>query len=344
MNELLRPDDTRDALRKIGGLLFGIGILMILVRKGAVSQADPYGRGVQFILWLIPAVILYGASVLPPENTGGRLRPWQTVYSVFGLIFATGALLQFVDMIDEGASGNALNVAWIFAGVAALGFYAGVVRGIRFQILFGGLALIIAWSALWDKILGDEGIAGNIGVYRGLLGILSIGLLAGAVYLWRTNQGGDTRATSALEPGGDLGLWKASELFTAAGIAAVLACSLGIASIAGLADPLGTSPVTPIATSWFWDILLLAVSLGLVGIGSQIGLRGPVYVGAIGLFLFLLIVGLDLDEGDEADPSNFGIWPIVLVVLGGLGILLSGVKEASLGDRPRQLIQNLRRG
>jgi hypothetical protein len=34
----------------------------------------------------------------------------------------------------------------------------------------------------------------------------------------------------------------------------------------------------------------------------------------------------------------------VLLVFGGLGILLSGVKEASLGDKPRQLIQNLRKG
>jgi hypothetical protein len=123
----------------------------------------------------------------------------------------------------------------------------------------------------------------------------------------------------------------------------VLACSLGIASIASL-NPLATSPVAPIATSWFWDILLLAISLGLVGLGAQIGLRGPVYVGAIGLFLFLLIVGFDLDEGDKADPSKLGIWPILLLVLGGLGILLSGVKEASLGDKPRQLIQNLRKG
>jgi hypothetical protein len=343
MNDLLRPDDTRDALRKIGGLLFGIGILMLLLRKAALPQEDPYGDGIQFFLWLIPAVLLYGASVLPPENTGGRLRPWQTVYSVLGLVFVAGALLQFVDMIDDGASGNALNVAWIFAAVAAAGFYAGVVKGIRFQILFGGIALIIAWSALWDKILGDEGIGGHIGVYRGLLGILSIGMLAGALYLWRTNQGGDTRAQTALEPAGDLGLWKASELLTAAGITAVLACSLGISSVQAL-NPLADEQVTAVATSWFWDILLLAISLGLVGIGSQIGVRGPVYVGAIGLFLFLLIVGFDLDEGTDADPTSVGLWPIVLIVLGGLGIALSGVKEASLGDRPRQLINDLRKG
>jgi hypothetical protein len=341
MNELLKPDDSRDALRKIGGLLFGIGILMLLLRKATI--ADDFSKGVVLIVLLIPAALFYGGGAFTEKETG-RLRAWQTVYAVLGLIFATLALIQFVEVIDEGASGNSLNVAWIFAVVAGLAFYAGAVRGIRFQFLLGGIALIIAWSALWDKILGDEGIGGHIGVYRGLLGILSIGLLAGALYLWRTNPGGDNSADTATKPGGDLGLWKSSELFTAAGISAVLACSLGIAAIGPLLNPLGDSPVSPIGTSWFWDILLLVISLGLVGIGAQIGVRGPVYIGAIGLTLFLLIAGLDLDEGGEADPRNLGVWPILLLVFGGLGILLSGVKEASLGNRPRKLIENLRRG
>jgi hypothetical protein len=340
MNELLTPDDSRDALRKIGGLLFAIGVLMLLLRKAVV--ADDFADGIVLIVLLIPAALFYGGGVFTEQATG-KLRAWQTVYAALGLIFAALALIQFVEVIDEGASGNSLNVAWIFAVVAGLAFYAGVVRGIRFQFLLGGIALIVAWSALWDKILGDEGIGGNIGVYRGLLGILSIGLLVGALQLWRTNPGGDNPAETATRPGGELGLWKASELFTAAGISAVLACSLGVGAVLPLLNPLAT-PSAPIETSWLWDILLLLISLGLVGIGASIGLRGPVYVGAIGLTLFLLIAGLDVDEGDEADPSKLGVWPIVLLVLGGLGILLSGVKEASLGDRPKQLIKTLRGG
>lgn len=335
MNELLRPDDTRDALRNIGGLLLGVGVLMFLLRKEAV--ADDLGDGVVLIVLAIPAALLYGGSVLTQESTGG-LRAWQTVYSVFGLIFVALALIQLVTTIDETPDAQ-LNLAWIFAVVAALGFYAGAARGIRFQLLAGGIALIVAWSEIWDKILSD-GISAHFGVYRGLLGILSIGLLAGALYLWRTNPGGEDEAATATGPAGDRGIWKASELFTAAGISAVLACSLGITSVVNL-SPLATTEVTPIDTSWFWDVLLLVISLGLVGIGSQIGLRGPMYVGGIGLFLFLVIAGLDLDS-DTPDPSNLGLWPIVLLVLGGLGILLSGVREASLGDRPRRLIEKLR--
>jgi hypothetical protein len=336
MNELLRPDDTRDALRKLGGLLFGMGVLMLLLRKSVIPQAEPYKDGVKLIIWAIPAALLYGGS-LTQRETGG-LRPWQAVYSVFGLIFVAGTLLQLVDTLDETPD-ESLNTAWVFAVVAALAFYAGAVRGIRFQFLLGGIALIIAWSALWDKILSD-GIGAHYGVYRGLLGILSIGLLGGALQVWRTNPGGDNAAETATRPAGDQSLWKASELLTAAGISAVLACSLGISALPTL-NPLSTTPITPVATSWFWDILLLVISLGLVGIGSRIGLRGPVYVGGIGLLLFLLIAGFDLDA-ETPKPSELGVWPIVLLVLGALAIMLSGVKEASLGDRPRQLTDDLR--
>jgi hypothetical protein len=337
MNDQLRPDDTRDALRNVGALLLGIGVLMLLLRKATIG--DDYADGIVLILLAIPAVLLYGGSIQTLDATGG-LRPWQAVWSVFGLIFVALALIQFVTVIDETPDAS-LNLFWIFAVVAGLGFYAGAVVGIRFQLLAGGIALIVSWSELWNKILSD-GIGAHYGIYRGLLGILAIGLLAGALYLWRTNPGRDRGAASATGITGDPGLWKASELLTAAGISAVIACSLGITSVVNL-NPLATTDVQPIDTSWFWDILLLVISLGLVGIGSLIGLRGPVYVGAIGLFLFLIIAGLDLDS-ETPDPTKAGGWPIVLLILGLGGIGLSLVSEASLGDAPRRFIENLRRG
>ena len=334
MRELLAPDDTRDALRKYGGLLLGIGVLMLVLRK-----EQDMSDFVVFLLYAVMAAYLYG-SVLTTDYTDGP-RPWQAVHSVFGLLFVPLALSQFVDVIgDEGDSGNALNVLWIFGATAALAFYAGVVKGVRWHILAGGIATIIAWSALWDKLLGDEGIAGNFGTYRGLLGILAILLLVGAVYVWRRDD--DVRVGgTGTDDGGDQGLWKASELVTAAGISAVIASSLGISSVTQAFGPLGLFEFTVVETAQHWDILLLLISLGLIGIGSTIGTRGPVYVGAIGLLLFLFIVGLDLDD-DSPEPNELGIWPIVLLVVGGLLVALSAVKEASLGDRPRTEVNRLR--
>jgi hypothetical protein len=337
MNDLFQPDDTRDALRKIGGLLLGLAAAMIYIRKGPFLTVNnnQWASFPMFLVLAIPAVYLYGGLLTRPRT--GELRPWQVVHSALGLIFVPFALAQFVHLIS-GNPNAALNVFWIFAVTAALAFYAGTVAGVRVQLLLGSIALIISWTALWDKILSG-GITAHWGVYRGLLGILAIGLLAGALYLWRNNPGGDEVAASATGPAGDLGLWKASELLTGAGIAAIIACGLGITALGNL-NPLGTG-TPPIQTSNFWDILLLVISLGLVGLGSTIGTRGPVYVGAIGLILFLVIAGLDLNSS-QPNPFKFGIWPWVLLAGGLIGIGLSFTREASLGKQPRRFIETLR--
>jgi hypothetical protein len=337
MNDLFKPDDTRDALRKIGGLLFGLGAAMIYIRKGPFLSVNPsqWASFPMFLVLAIPAAYLYGAILTRPQT--GELRPWQLVHSVFGLIFAALALSEFVHLV--GGNPNApLNLFWIFLVVAGLAFYAGAVVGVRVQFLLGGIALIVSWTALWDKLLSG-GIGAHWGVYRGLLGLLAIGLLAGGLYLWRSNPGGEEVATTATGPSGDLGLWKASELLTAAGIAAVIACSLGITALGNL-NPLGTG-TPPIETTNAWDVLLLIVSIGLVAIGSQIGVRGPVYIGAIGLVLFLIIAGLDLNS-TPPHPFKLGVWPWLLLGLGVIGIGLSFTREASLGDQPRNLVQTLR--
>lgn len=334
MKDLLAPDDTRDALRKYGGLLLGLGVLMLVLRRSEDS-----GNFVNFVLYAVMAVYLYGAVF--SDKLTGEIRPWAAVHSVFGLLFVPLALTELVDLIgDPGDSGNSLNVFWIFAVTAGLAYYAGAVKGVRFHLLAGAIATIISWSALWDKLLGDEGIAGHFGTYRGLLGILSIGLLVGALYLWREERPARVTGT-AVDDGGDQGLWKASELLTGAGIAAVIACSLGISSVAQFAGPFGFGQFTVVETSNTWDVLLLVISLGLVGLGSTIGTRGPVYVGAIGLLLFLFIVGLDLND-DSPEPDKIGLWPWILLVGGGLLLALSAIREASLGDQPKQFAEKLR--
>ncbi len=334
MSELLAPDDTRDTLRKYGGLLLALAALMIFLRKG--SGPDQWGDFAMFLLLAVPAVFLYGLGVFTDRASGG-LRPWQAVYSVLGLIFVPLALLQFIELVN--GSPSALNTFWVFGAAAGFAFYAGAIKGIRWHLLIGSIFAIVSWSALWDKILGDEGIAGHFGTYRGLLGILAILLLALALYVWRQNNPAQVEGTALVDV--EPGLTKASEVITGAGIAAVLACSLGISSAANFFGPFGLTQITVIETAPVWDILLLVISLGLVGIGATIGTRGPVYIGGIGLFLFLLIAGLDLNEGAGANPGKFGGWPIVLLIAGALALALSFVRGSSLGTAPRDSIKNL---
>ena len=334
------PDDTRDALRKIGGLLFGLACLMIFVRKN--GGPGHWARFPMFLDVLIPAVLLYGMGVATRVESGG-LRVWQTVYAVFGLLLIPLVFREFVLLVG-GSPGSSFNTFWIFGATAALAYYAGFVGGVRVQLLLGSIALIISWTALWNGLMSG-GITHNWGLFRGLLGILAIGLLAAGLYVWRANPGGDAAASdSALGPGGDLGLWKASELLTGAGIAAVSATAVGgVVSYAALAfgPTVSTLVHSSVHTTVLWDVLLLLVSLGSVAIGSRIGTRGPVYIGGIGLALFVLIAGTDLHD-NPPHPTHFGVWPWILLVLGLGGIGLSFSKEASLGDQPRKFIENLR--
>jgi hypothetical protein len=323
MSESLRPDDTRDALRKIGGLLFGLGALMILIRK-----SQDWGDFPLFLVLAIPAVLLYGLGVNTVRDSG-EVRPWQAVYTVFGLILVPFALTRFVHLIG-GSSGADLNVFWIFAVTAGLGVYAGHVVGVRFGLLAASIAAIVSWTALWDKILGGQGINGHIGTYRGLLGVLAVLLLIAGIRVWRAT------------PDKEEGQRKFSEFLTGAGIAAVLGCGLGISTLLTL-FPIPFTGGNPIGTSSLWDVLLLVVSIALVGLGSNMGVRGPVYVGAIGLLLFLLIAGLDLNS-KPPHPTHLGLWPLVLLIGGGGAIALSTSEGVSLGDGPREWIRRITDG
>ncbi len=318
MREALKPEDTRDGLRMLGGLVFGIGVLMLVLRKG-----EDWGDFPSFVLYVIPAVVLYGGALATVDDTGG-LRPWQAVWSVFGLVFVPLALLQLVELVG-GNPDASLNTFWVFAITAGLAFYAGIVIGVRFQILAGAIASLIAWSALWDELLGDGGIGEHITAYRIVLGVLAGALIYFGIRLWREDR--------------DKGLERFEELLTGGGIAAVFAGGLGISAAVNLA-PIPIPGFDGADTNVFWDLLLLAVSLVLIGAGTLLGIRGPTYVGAVGLAFFLFIVGFDLDS-DSPEPTNLGIWPLALILVGGGAVYLS-LTDYTLGDRPRQWVKSLR--
>jgi len=272
--------------------------------------------------------VLYGGAISTVRETGG-LRRWQAIASVFGVLFVPLALSEFVSAV-EGDPGVPMNVVWIAVVTAALAAFAGLWAGVRFQLLVGSIALLVAYLAFFDEVLAD-GVFESLETLRGLLIAYAVVLVGAAIFLWRRSRDG---------------LVKASELFTAAGIAAVgatLVISLTAPIGEGIADafPFGDREVGGDNPTALWDVGGLLVSLALIVSAVLIGTRGPVYVGAIGLLLFAVIVGQNLDAAAGERENGFFWWPFILLMLGAVAILASFLTEASLGRRPKRWVQRL---
>jgi hypothetical protein len=290
---LFAPDDRRDLLRKLGGLLLAAGLLLVFVRKSALGE--PWGDWALLITLLIPFAFLYGVGLVGRQNTP-ELRPWESVYLVFGILVAPLVLFQFIEAIN-GTPGASLNVFWIFLVTAGLAAAAAVVAGVRYGLLLASIAVIVSWSALWNKILSD-GLGEHIDLYRVLLLILAALLLVAAMAASTTDE--------------EDGRSRASEIVTGASIAAVLAGAFSIAMVAELSNPLIS--VSGVKSSFFWELVLLLASLASIAYGARLGARGPAYVGGFGLFAFLFIAGLDLDSSTP-DAKIVG-WPLGLLLIG----------------------------
>ncbi len=331
MRDLVTPDDSRDLFRALGALLLGVGVLVLSVRKDNPSgfvENEGWGAWALFAVYLAAAVVLYGGAVATLRDTGG-LRKWQAIASVFGLVFVPFALGNFVDAVGGDPSAP-MNVCWIALVTAAFAGYAGIVAGVRFQLLAGALALLVGYLAFFDEVLTDGVFADN-DVLRGLLLAYAIAMVAVGIVLWRRDREG---------------LWQASELLTAAGIAAVIATL--VLSISGsigntIQDALtfGGGEGAGESPSGLWDVAGLLVCLFLIVSAALIGTRGPVYIGAIGLILFAIVAGQDLDT-DRSDRENgFFWWPFILLVLGAGAIGASLIGGASLDRRPRRWVRKV---
>ena len=251
----------------------------------------------------------------------GRLRSWEAVYLVFGILVAPWLLLQFIEAID-GSPGASLNVVWVFGATAGLAVAATLLAGLRYGFLLAALAVIVSWSALWDKILSN-GIGQHFGIYRGLLLILAGLLLVAAVAVWRLDERD--------------GAGRAREIVTGA---AVVGGARRIAQLSGRVRPgepvrvrfrarvepaLGDRPPGRLAAR------------GRIRL-QVCGAEGPAYVGGIGLAVFLLLAGSDVN--DATPEGKIVGWPLVLVIVGVVAFAVSLVPglrtpELDLEGRPR---------
>lgn len=294
MRRALTSDDHQ-GLRILGGVLFGAGALVLLIRR--TSFADPWGDAAIFLTLWIPAVFLFGTG-LAGARANAQPTAWQAVFTVFGLLLIPLSLFAFLNWIG-GDTESSWNATWILGLSAALGLLAGVGAGVRYCTLIGSLLLAGAWLSVWDAILSG-GLGDHLGATRWLLVAIGLILLltAGVVASRRSEE--------------------SSDFVTAAGVALVTAGAISVIA----ATTAGTLIVfTELKSSLFWDLELLVVSLGILAHGAVTGLRGPVYVGAAGLLAFIGQVGLDLDD---KSPSGAVVgWPLVLLAIGALALAIS---------------------
>src|SRR3954453_7464459 len=191
--------DRRDWLKLAGGMMFGAGVIVLLGRKG-----QEWSDWADFAALLVAALILLGLGVA--RRAAGELGGWRTGFLVFGTLLLLGALLQLVNAAD-GDPGAPLNLAWTFALAGAVAVVSSLALRANVQMLVGALFGLVAWLALWTKILDNP--SGD--TVRWLLIVLALIYVVDAFLLARAGRP------------------QASDLITVAGIAAVLAAVISLA-------------------------------------------------------------------------------------------------------------------
>lgn len=286
----------RDWLRVAGGMMFASGALVLLIRK-----ASEWSNWAIFAGLLIPALIMF-AVVLVGRARGDAFTGWQVGFLVFGTILLLGSFAQLVNAAD-GNPGDSLNLLWMFGVAAAVAVATSLALRAPFQMLLGALLGAVAWLALWDKILTNP--TGDTA--RWLLLVLAAIYFVVAIVLARAGRP------------------QASDLITAAGIAAVVAAAISIAAAAGALVP-GSLPGGVPKPSQGWNVFLLVVSLALIAYESRAPTRGPGYVGAIGLIGFIGLTGADLVSRLSGDKGGGVVgWPLILLLVGAAAIVVSFV-------------------
>jgi hypothetical protein len=258
------------------------------------------------------------------------VRAWQAVYVVFGILLLPFLLLQFIEAVG-GNAGADLNVFWVLLVTAAAAAFAALVADVRYGMLLTTIALIVSLSALWDKILSN-GLIAHYGIYRGLLVIYGLLFVALALAVYRFDPLARLRPGRVAAPEPERWL-RAQDAITGAALSAVLAGAITFTAFFAQTESLFAPPVG--SPSLLWDLELLVASLLAVIWGARFAVRGPTYVGAIGLSIFAVDVGSEV--GVDFPESTIVGWPLILALVGGALFLASLLPDVTTPDAESKL-------
>ena len=195
--------ELADLLRSVGGLLFAVGAVVLLVRKSGDHEWSIFAR---LLVVLVPAVVLYVLALGGPGRPQGEsARPWQSVLMVAAILLGPLALYEFLNWVGASTH-HLLYNAGVFALTGLLAGYAARRARVRYAALLAGLALLVSWLLVWGQILDHP----SADTYRWLLVAGATLLLGASARLARANAIG------------------AGEVATAGGVAAVAAGVLGV--------------------------------------------------------------------------------------------------------------------
>lgn len=317
--------------RGAGAVLLALGAVLVFIRRGTHHSWTDFEL---FLTLAVPAAVLFALAVAGrAAATRAPADPARAVLLVSSIVLLPLGLFQFLAW--AGASTHHLLYdAAVLALTAAIAVAGARRAEAPYAILLAGISLLGAWMFVWLKVFPHASPA----TVRWLLlgGGVALLLAAGA---------------TALADGVGVG-----ELATAGGVGAVVAGLQGIFVGAidlalGVFESSGSNTITSsgrhmiAATTQHrpllhlsggqtpgWNIYLLVISVALVCGGARARLRGPAYVGAAGLLLFLISVGTELTrlEAGKGRTSSLLGWPLALVLLGVAGLLLPRLRRVAL--------------
>jgi hypothetical protein len=304
-----------DLLRSVGGLLFAAGAIVLLSRKSGHGE---WGDFALLLVVLIPAAVLY-ALALAGSSGRGSAEPDRTVLAVSAILLSPVVFVEFLRWVGA-STGSRLNIAAVFAVAALLAAYTTRRARVTYAAFLGGLSALVAWLLVWSKILDHP----SPNTFRWLL-------IAAAAILFL--------AAAALSFAGALG---ASEVATAGGVAAIGAGFLGVvvSGLLGVLNAVGRSgapeaffphPHLNGAQHLGWDIYVLAVSVGLIWVGSRVRSRGLGYAGAFGLLAFFISVLAQVTRIQAGHGRTHDVvgWPLVLLLVGGAALTMGSLGRTS---------------
>jgi len=264
-----------------------------------VRMDGVWGDGVFLVLSALGCALLGAMGWLAPLE-GERPRSYQSTLLLLGLALLLIALLRLAQVLGVGAPlRSAGTVVWVFGLLAAAAIACVRSRRAAICALVAAVGGSIALLALVEWVFEPHGVT----TFRWVLLAIAVAFVFGSLRLRESHRR------------------ESVYLVDAAGLA-VIAIAL-TAPRAYSYVPAGDVISSPGDLGTWWEIVLLAAAFGLAAFSGVDRERGPGFLAALALVIFVALAG----RAAPAGASLVG-WPLLLLLVGGIALVA--------GLRPRR--------